>query len=148
MSSNKKEYMRKWKSEHKERVEELNKASYLRHRDEILVRGREHYAKNKEEMRNYINRWNYQLKLEVLTHYSKGDKPECVICGESRLPCLSLDHIDEVRGSEDRKRGRSGHTLYSHLKKLGFPDGYRTLCMNCQFIRKHSKFETGKIYNH
>jgi len=50
-----------------------------------------------------------QIKTEVLTHYGKGYLA-CVICGESRLACLSIDHINGG--------GR-----------------YQTLCMNCQFLK-------------
>ena len=33
------------------------------------------------------------IKIETLTRYGDG-RLACVMCGESRLACLSLDHID------------------------------------------------------
>jgi hypothetical protein len=77
-----------------------------------------------------------QIKLEVLTHYGNG-RCQCVMCGESRPACLSIDHINgngyKLRKSGIEKKGRS---LYPSLKKQGYPKGYQTLCMNCQFYKR------------
>jgi len=60
---------------------------------------------NKEATKAYMKKWyqekgkareaiaRIQVKTEVLTHYGNGQLA-CVICKESRLTCLSLDHID------------------------------------------------------
>ena len=144
---NQKEYIRKYKQEHKERIKQLNKESYLRHKEGILARRRCSYSQNKKKMRVYFNNYNQLLKEEVLAHYSNNPTPKCLVCGEERLVCLSLDHLNIEEGTSDRKRGRQGHTLYSHLRKQGYPEGFQTLCMNCQFIKKHSKVKVGKVYS-
>ncbi|KKN15177.1 hypothetical protein LCGC14_0988660 [marine sediment metagenome] len=83
------------------------------------------------------------LKKELLTHYGNG-KCACVRCGESRLACLSIDHI-EGRGSHLRKGAlRGSGAFYNWLKKQGYPKGYQTLCMNCQFIKRFENNEEGK----
>ena len=64
------------------------------------------------------------LKTEVLSHYGK----ECLCCKESNIAFLTLDHIDRYSGGP-----RSGGGLYSWLKKNGYPEGYRTLCQNCNW---------------
>ncbi len=73
------------------------------------------------------------IKAEVMTHYGNG-KCSCVLCGESRLACLSIDHINGG-GNRLRKEGRekTGSELYYRLRREDYPKGYRTLCMNCQF---------------
>ena len=76
------------------------------------------------------------IKLETLTHYGNG-RLACMMCGESRLACLSLDHIDGS-GCQERKRfgsSRYGYKFYLYLKKSNYPKGYQTLCMNCQFVK-------------
>ena len=84
-----------------------------------------------------------RLKIEVLTLYG-NDKCGCVRCGEARPACLSIDHI-EGRGSQHRKGAmRSSSSFYAWLKKNGYPKGYQTLCMNCQFIKRFENHEEGK----
>uniref|UniRef100_A0A6H2A3P1 Uncharacterized protein n=1 Tax=viral metagenome TaxID=1070528 RepID=A0A6H2A3P1_9ZZZZ len=76
------------------------------------------------------------VKAEVLTHYGRN-KYACVICGESRPACLSIDHING-NGCQERKRSggnRYGYKFYCYLKKNNYPKGYQTLCMNCQFCK-------------
>ena len=82
-----------------------------------------------------------KLKNEVLSKYSSNDKPECRKCGYSDIRALSLDHING-QGFKDREIGLFSHGLYRKLKKEHFPEGYQTLCMNCQMIKK---IENGEV---
>ena len=80
------------------------------------------------------NRQKYfNLKLEVLTHYG-GGKLACVKCGFNDIRALSIDHINND-GGEHRKVVKSGR-IYKWLRDNHYPEGYQTLCMNCQFIKK------------
>jgi len=84
------------------------------------------------------------LKAQVLTYYGNG-KLACVQCGETRTACLSIDHINGG-GTEQRANTklRSSNAFYRWLVKKGYPKGYQTLCMNCQFIKKAERGEQGK----
>lgn len=84
-----------------------------------------------------------KLKISVLTYYGNG-KCACVRCGESRTACLSIDHIDG-NGAEERRNDLKGKSLYSYLHKRGFPLGYQTLCMNCQWVKRFENNEQKKI---
>ncbi len=77
------------------------------------------------------------IKVEVLTHYGDG-KCACIKCGFSDIRALSIDHISG-NGSYHTKSIRGN--LYRWLQKEGYPDGYQTLCMNCQFIKKWKNSE-------
>lgn len=58
----------------------------------------------------------------------------CACCGEEHLEFLTLDHIDPataVRGDPYR----CGPRLYRLLRRQGYPQGFRVLCMNCNFAR-------------
>jgi len=81
-----------------------------------------------------------ELRLEILAHYGRG-RLACVRCGEARLPCLSLDHIGGGGRAHKRALRRRGNGLYALLKCQGFPEGYQTLCMNCQFIKRSENHE-------
>ena len=72
------------------------------------------------------------LKTIVLTHYGNG-KLECVKCGFSDIRALCLDHIDGDNKLNVAKR--AGGALYRLLKNSNFPNGYQTLCFNCNFIK-------------
>lgn len=63
----------------------------------------------------------------------------CVCCGEAELVFLSIDHINGG-GSEHRRQIGGGRKLRQYLKAQGWPtDGYRILCMNCQFGTMYGK---------
>lgn len=112
-----------------------------------------HLEKQRESERNWfdkggsdhLKKYLQQIKLEALTHYGNG-RCACVGCGESRLACLTLDHINGHGNQERKKYGSSrfGSNLCRFLKKQGYPSGFQTLCMNCQFCKvvldqSHSK---------
>jgi hypothetical protein len=78
-------------------------------------------------------RYHIGLKISILTHYGNG-KLVCVQCGEKRLPCLSIDHVNNDGYTQ---KDLKGSHLYRKLRVLNYPLGFQTLCMNCQFIKKH-----------
>ncbi len=79
------------------------------------------------------------LREIVYSRYSNGTMA-CVICGEARGDCLSIDHIGGGGNKHRTEHNlKGGYVLQQWLKKNGFPDGYRILCMNCQFIDKNER---------
>jgi hypothetical protein len=93
------------------------------------------YLENNRDRHREINRqWEIKKKIEILTYYGDGI-PACVLCGHNKINSLSIDHINggglKHRKSIGNRNG--GNTFYRWLSKNNFPDGYRTLCMNCQF---------------
>ncbi len=85
---------------------------------------------------------NRQRKLEVLTYYGNG-KCGCVKCGEARLACLTIDHLNGRKEAQHAKKKLAGRDLYIWLKVNGLPNGYQTLCMNCQWVKRIENGETG-----
>jgi hypothetical protein len=74
-----------------------------------------------------------KLKLEVLTYYSlKGHLScSCPNCDVVVIDFLNIDHING-EGIQHRKVvGGGGRPLYVWLKRNGFPNGFQTLCWNC-----------------
>ncbi|KKN02260.1 hypothetical protein LCGC14_1119380, partial [marine sediment metagenome] len=67
--------------------------------------------------------------------YSLAAKPVCVHCGFDDTRALSIDHINS-NGHHLRTKDPTHRDTAKWLKDNGFPDGYQTLCMNCQWIKK------------
>ena len=84
---------------------------------------------------------NQLLKQEVLTHYGDG-KCACVRCGFDDVRALSIDHIDGG-GNRDRASRFKGRMFYRWLQQENYPEGYQSLCMNCQFIKSCENGERG-----
>tara|TARA_Y100000310_G_scaffold309125_1_gene352923 strand:+ start:373 stop:915 length:543 start_codon:yes stop_codon:yes gene_type:complete len=78
----------------------------------------------------------FELKVKVLEYYGDG-KCACVKCGYDDIRALSIDHIDGG-GNDHRRKERIGN-LYHWLWKNEYPDGFQTLCMNCQFIKRYKE---------
>ena len=75
-----------------------------------------------------------RLKAEVLKQYGEF----CRRCGFSDYRALQIDHINNDGAKERRTLGGkdfSGHRFYRWLKSRGWPEGYQTLCANCNTIK-------------
>lgn len=79
--------------------------------------------------------YGLRLKVQVLTHYADGHKPECTCCGEGDMTLLNLDHL-EGGGNVHRREVGFGPAFYRWVIKQNFPKGFQVLCYNCN-IGKH-----------
>jgi len=106
---------------------------YLQHREENYQRNRDYQKAHRKEIneRNRLRR--QQIKKEVLIHYGKGVLA-CIHCGFADIRALSIDHINGGGTKHYREIGNAH--LSEWLRKQGFPEGYQTLCMNCQWIKR------------
>lgn len=85
------------------------------------------------------------LRDEVLSHYG-GTPPRCAICNESRIEVLDLDHVDGD-GKEDRKTSQLRVTFYKRVRDDGFPEKFRVLCRNCNWIAHLKLHKQGRYRN-
>ena len=104
---------------------------------------RKYYQEHKKQMNEagykYKRKWRRRIKIEVLSFYSNSNRPKCIWCGEERLACLSIDHINNDGYRERKEKGfYNGEYLYPWLRKNSYPEGYQTLCMNCQFVKREA----------
>ena len=102
---------------------------------------RGYYLKNKERLLKELRAKKWALKKIVLTHYGNG-KCACVRCGFNDIRALSIDHIGGG-GLNHRIQlhNKGGVSFYHWLKKNGYPNGYQTLCMNCQWVKREENKE-------
>lgn len=117
---------------------------YLQSRCKVCARikSRQYYKENRDRIRLRGIKRRLQIKLAALTYYSNG-KLSCVTCGFKDVRALTIDHI-VGGGNQHRKevKPKLGWSFYNWLKKQGYPTGYQTLCMNCQFIKRVTNRET------
>ena len=102
---------------------------------------RRSYQKHREEYCLASNKRKNKIRIEVLTYYGDG-KCACVYCGFNDVRALSLDHIAGGGKKHSREIGRTN--LAQWLMTRSYPEGYQTLCMNCQFIKKVENKEQNK----
>lgn len=93
---------------------------------------KERYQEKQLQIKTQQKEKRHRYKMLVLEHYS-FNPPECQCCGDLNLEFLTIDHINGG-GSEHRKTMR-GQNFYSYLIKNNYPEGYRVLCMNCNWSR-------------
>lgn len=123
-----------------------NKESYKRHRVKRIKEVQRYYRENKEKRLADVKKWaernpekvrQYRketlngLRADVFAAY--GGK--CMCCGESEPIFLTIDHI----GGNGRKHREevmgnplyAGVKFYAWLRQNEFPEGFETLCYNC-----------------
>jgi len=108
--------------------------------DEIRASARDRLRKWRLRHPGVEDSRRLEVKREVLGHYGKG-KCACVNCGEARMVCLSIDHIDGGGNKQRIGSLRTADTFYRWLRREGYPLGYQTLCMNCQFVKRFQNKE-------
>lgn len=85
-------------------------------------------AKYRKDNAASIKEWHFdyrkQLRIDALVAY--GTK--CACCGETTIEFLTIDHID---GGGRKHRKEIGSQFYRWLRNNYYPEGFRTLCYNC-----------------
>lgn len=119
---------------HKERYTIYKHQYYLEHKEQFKEWGRAWLATHREQAVAAAKAHRYEVKVEVLTHYG-GGKLECVQCGFNGVRALSIDHINGGGNQHKRELGYNNQQFYRWLRREGFPTGFQTLCMNCQFMK-------------
>lgn len=114
---------------------ESYKAYYERNKEKIRKQKREVMRelrrKDPLKYRSHSAQSKRRLKDRVFDKYGR----ECVRCGFTDERALTLDHVLN-NGSEERtEHGERG--VYRRALLDQHTAEYQTLCMNCQFIKRH-----------
>lgn len=90
---------------------------------------KEWQEKNVDKYRDSIKKSRTKLRIDTINAY--GGKCSC--CGEANIEFLTIDHVNGD-GREHRAESTCAQHVYYDLKKRGYPqEGYRCLCMNCNW---------------
>lgn len=94
--------------------------------DEIREKKRGWDRTHKDLLSKNKKRDLIEMKKKVFEHYGK----ECVCCNETIFGFLTIDHING-KASMNHSSDMKGKKLYSWLIRNNFPEGFQTLCWNC-----------------
>ena len=142
----KKEYDKKHNWVNRKKKAMQSREYYLLHRDEKLAYCAKYRSENLDKVRATSKKCNKSLnlreKMAALIYYG-GGKMACVKCGFNDIRALSIDHIDGGGKAHTRSihNGKLGGHFYHWLKCNDYPEGYQTLCMNCQWIKRSENNE-------
>jgi transposase-like protein len=90
-----------------------------------------HYEKGLEYARRSGVTWRHKLRVEMFDRYGWV----CACCGEDDPRALTLDHV-AGGGRKHRREGMDGHYhIGRYLRANGWPEGYQTLCWNCNSVK-------------
>lgn len=111
------------------------RASYRKsYKEENWQYFKDYRINNLEKCRAYARKSQDKIRLatkaKVFEHYGM----QCACCGESTLMFLTIDHINN-NGAEHRRKLKSagGSSFFSWIVRNNFPDGFQTLCRNCNW---------------
>ena len=126
------------------RQHRYSKPYYEKNKEEIKASRRKYREENKDKIRAQQRVWYENKRKErelfkrrVLTYYGNG-KLACVRCGQDDLRALTLDHIKAIGR---QKRRVTGINFYKQLEVSRFPEGFQTLCANCQMVKMFEENE-------
>jgi hypothetical protein len=121
--------------ENKEKENQIGREYYQKNKEKKLERTHNYQHKNASMISAQKSTRNKAAKADALTHYGNG-KIACVKCGFNDIRALSIDHIDGSGADKRKERRSTGVNLYGWLKRNNYPEGFQTLCMNCQAEKK------------
>jgi hypothetical protein len=116
------------------RMREWHQRDYAINADAIKAKKRaraaEEYKINPEKFRQRARDERRTYKEAVFDYYGRV----CACCGESNEIFLTVDHVNGDGASHRRALGNR-MTLYRWLCKNRMPEGFQTLCRNCNFAK-------------
>lgn len=109
---------------------------YLKDPKKIIEYSMRYYRANKEACIARNKKNESALKDAVFMRYGGY---LCKCCGETIKEFLTIDHINGG-GTKHRKLiGGGGRFHYRWIRNNGYPEGFRVLCINCNFGRSRNK---------
>jgi hypothetical protein len=125
-----------WRKAHPERASQHTKKYYWQNPEPRRQKRREYFNAHREYERARGAAYDRQLKDDLIAAYGG----QCACCGDKHREFLTIDHINGD-GKPHRaavSNGRTNRRLYLWFKRNAYPkDGYRLLCMNCNFSFGH-----------
>jgi hypothetical protein len=128
--------MLNWYQRNKDYKKQRNKEYYEKNKAACKDRYKTWYRKNKELRSKYDSNRRNNLRITVLTYYSKGI-PKCNLCFFDDVRALVIDHINDD-GAYHRKQ-LQGQMIYIDIINKGYPKGFQVLCANCNTIKEYNR---------
>jgi len=90
----------------------------------------EYYARNADRIKSQKKEYQQRIKVEVLSNYGGC----CAVCGITDPAFLTIDHVNGG-GKQQRTKNHSVRSVYSFLRRNGFPLGFQILCWNHNWLK-------------
>lgn len=100
--------------------------------------------RNRQRLRDASRVQRLAVRKEALDRYGRT----CRRCGFADDRALQIDHVNDNGAAERKSLGGqhvSGWRFYCWLKKQGWPEGYQTLCANCNAIKQVEHRGNGNV---
>lgn len=129
-----------WHKKNQERVNEHKRRYRIANAVQLKARHAERWANNENNIKEKnalwrVNNkekkaaqdaaWYARVRDQVFDHYGR----KCACCGVDDLGFLTIDHMNG--GGRKHLREIKTRTLYRWLVYKNFPEGFQTLCFNC-----------------
>lgn len=139
----KKQEDQNYQERHASKIKEVKHKYYLENKESITQRTLLYAKQNREKHNGWRRKAGLKLKLQTFMQYGSV---ECAFCSFSDHRALSIDHVND-NGADHRRaiglEGKGGYVFYQWLKQNGYPEGFQTLCANCQFKKRAAKWREG-----
>lgn len=99
--------------------------NYLRNKARHNEQSKQWYKDNPDKAAEIRAKYRKKIKDQVFDHYGW----QCACCGESEPLFLAIDHINGGGNKHRKEIGRGNMKRW--LIQNNFPDGFQTLCHNC-----------------
>jgi len=132
---------RLWYQNHKESCRKAGRLYYQNHRERLRKASLLRQHSHPEVVKAYQHKKTRKFKEKVLTYYGNG-KCAYVKCGFDDIRALSIDH--KMGGGVAHYKSMKARNIYRWLANNDYPEGYQTLCMNCQWIKRAENDENRK----
>lgn len=131
-----KELVDKWRKNHQEEIKSQQLIYRNNNKEKINDKYKDYRMNNLEKINSRDQEGSRIRRLKrrqlIFDHYGW----KCVCCGETMPEFLTIDHINGG-GTKQRKETGGGGEFYRWLIKNNYPDGFQTLCMNCNHAKGH-----------
>lgn len=131
--TNTKSYNRSYYLKNKEKLIRNHLRWYYNNRETYIEYSKNYYKTNKDEVNAKRAKKRAELRSIIFSHY--GEK--CACCGELTPEFFTIDHINNNGAFERNVLKMKGVKFYNWIIKNHFPDGYQTLCYNCNSAKEY-----------
>jgi len=122
------EYSKQYTLNNVEKLKKKRRKYRLKNFERLNKNQRQYRIDHHDEIVQYDkNRWCLD-RIRCIEHYGGS----CVVCGESRIKFLVLDHVDN-NGNVDR--GGRGDKVCRRIIRNNFPLGFQVLCWNHNWLK-------------
>lgn len=126
-----KEYQAEWREKNREKCRKNSLKWAKAHRESCREKVKKYKERHPDKVKEWGIKSKQKLKTKALILYG-GTPPKCACCGEKEIDFLTMDHINGG-GNKHRKTESNPTNIYQWLKSNEYPQGFRVLCMNCNW---------------